>query len=323
MTARRALLDDEVVKIAEPAVAPRRAVMPALADMAVSSRSEATAELRVIDGASSRTASKGARGRHRVAAPAAAVAAVSALGVISSLVPAAATSGSAAPAGVDSATGGHEAVFSANALNAVSEGRASTDALNDDISALADLSSGIDTAAADAAVKAADSEQAAKDKAAADRKAAAAALAQQEASSSAASAQGSSPAASTTSGSGSVTASSASAQAAVNFAMAQIGKPYKYGASGPDGYDCSGLVMAAYASAGVSIPRTSEAQQSGLTSVSLSSLQVGDLVFFYGGSHVGMYIGNGQVVHAPTEGDVVKISDMNSMGPTGAARVAG
>ena len=313
MTARRALLDDEVVKIAEPAVAPRRAVMPALADMAVSSRSEATAELRVIDGASSRTASKGARGRHRVAAPAAAVAAVSALGVISSLV----------PAGVDSATGGHEAVFSANALNAVSEGQASTDALNDDISALADLSSGIDTAAADAAVKAADSEQAAKDKAAADKKAAAAALAQQEASSSAASAQGSSPAASTTSGSGSVTASSASAQAAVNFAMAQIGKPYKYGASGPDGYDCSGLVMAAYASAGVSIPRTSEAQQSGLTSVSLSDLQVGDLVFFYGGSHVGMYIGNGQVVHAPTEGDVVKISDMNSMGPTGAARVAG
>ena len=314
------MLDDEVVKIAEPAVAPRRAVMPALADMAVSSRSEATAELRVIDGASSRTASKGARGRHRVAAPAAAVAAVSALGVISSLVPAAATSGSAAPAGVDSATGGHEAVFSANALNAVSEGQASTDALNDDISALADLSSGIDTAAADAAVKAADSEQAAKDKAAADKKAAAAALAQQEASSSAASAQGSSPAASTTSGSGSVTASSASAQAAVNFAMAQIGKPYKYGASGPDG---SGLVMAAYASAGVSIPRTSEAQQSGLTSVSLSNLQVGDLVFFYGGSHVGMYIGNGQVVHAPTEGDVVKISDMNSMGPTGAARVAG
>ena len=97
MTARRALLDDEVVKIAEPAVAPRRAVMPALADMAVSSRSEATAELRVIDGASSRTASKGARGRHRVAAPAAAVAAVSALGVISSLVPAAATSGSPPP----------------------------------------------------------------------------------------------------------------------------------------------------------------------------------------------------------------------------------
>ena len=205
----------------------------------------------------------------------------------------------------------------------MSEGQASTDALNDDISALADLSSGIDTAAADAAVKAADSEQAAKDKAAADKKAAAAALAQQEASSSAASAQGSSPAASTTSGSGSVTASSASAQAAVNFAMAQIGKPYKYGASGPDGYDCSGLVMAAYASAGVSIPRTSEAQQSGLTSVSLSDLQVGDLVFFYGGSHVGMYIGNGQVVHAPTEGDVVKISDMTSRGPTGAARVAG
>ena len=312
------MLDDEVVKIAEPAVALRRAVMPALADMAVSSRSEATAELRVIDGASSRTASKGARGRHRVAAPAAAVAAVSALGVISSLVPAAATSGSAAPAGAN-ATGGNDAVFSANALNAVSEGQASTDALNDDISALADLNSGIDTAAADAAVKAADSEQAAKDKAAAD-KAAAAALAQQEASSSAAGAQSSSSAAST---SGSVTASSASAQAAVNFAMAQIGKPYKYGASGPDGYDCSGLVMAAYASAGVSIPRTSEAQQSGLTSVSLSDLQVGDLVFFYGGSHVGMYIGNGQVVHAPTEGDVVKISDMNSMGPTGAARVAG
>ena len=105
--------------------------------------------------------------------------------------------------------------------------------------------------------------------------------------------------------------------------MAQIGKPYGWGSTGPDSYDCSGLMMAAYASAGVSIPRTSEAQQAGLTSVSLSNLQVGDLVFFYGGSHVGMYIGNGQVVHAPTSGDVVKISDMNSMGPTGAARVAG
>lgn len=318
MTARRALLDDEVVEIVEPAVAPRRAVMPALADMAVASRSEATAELSVVGGTSSRTTSKGARNRRRFAAPATAVAAVSALGVISSLVPAAATSGSAAPAGAN-ATGGNDAVFSANALNAVSEGQASTDALNDDISALADLNSGIDTAAADAAVKAADSEQAAKDKAAAD-KAAAAALAQQEASSSAASAQSSSSAAST---SGSVTASSASAQAAVNFAMAQIGKPYGWGSTGPDSYDCSGLMMAAYASAGVSIPRTSEAQQAGLTSVSLSNLQVGDLVFFYGGSHVGMYIGNGQVVHAPTSGDVVKISDMNSMGPTGAARVAG
>lgn len=318
MTARRALLDDEVVEIVEPAVAPRRAVMPALADMAVASRSEATAELSVLGGTSSRTTSKGARSRRRFAAPATAVAAVSALGVISSLVPAAATSGSAAPAGAN-ATGGNDAVFSANALNAVSEGQASTDALNDDISALADLNSGIDTAAADAAVKAADSEQAAKDKAAAD-KAAAAALAQQEASSSAAGAQSSSSAAST---SGSVTASSASAQAAVNFAMAQIGKPYGWGSTGPDSYDCSGLMMAAYASAGVSIPRTSEAQQAGLTSVSLSNLQVGDLVFFYGGSHVGMYIGNGQVVHAPTSGDVVKISDMNSMGPTGAARVAG
>ena len=318
MTARRALLDDEVVEIVEPAVAPRRAVMPALADMAVASRSEATAELSVVGGTSSRTTSKGARSRRRFAAPATAVAAVSALGVISSLVPAAATSGSAAPAGAN-ATGGNDAVFSANALNAVSEGQASTDALNDDISALADLNSGIDPAAADAAVKAADSEQAAKDKAAAD-KAAAAALAQQEASSSAAGAQSSSSAAST---SGSVTASSASAQAAVNFAMAQIGKPYGWGSTGPDSYDCSGLMMAAYASAGVSIPRTSEAQQAGLTSVSLSNLQVGDLVFFYGGSHVGMYIGNGQVVHAPTSGDVVKISDMNSMGPTGAARVAG
>lgn len=318
MTARRALLDDEVVEIVEPAVAPRRAVMPALADMAVASRSEATAELSVVGGTSSRTTSKGARSRRRFAAPATAVAAVSALGVISSLVPAAATSGSAAPAGAN-ATGGNDAVFSANALNAVSEGQASTDALNDDISALADLNSGIDTAAADAAVKAADSEQAAKDKAAAD-KAAAAALAQQEASSSAAGAQSSSSAAST---SGSVTASSASAQAAVNFAMAQIGKPYGWGSTGPDSYDCSGLTMAAYASAGVSIPRTSEAQQAGLTSVSLGNLQVGDLVFFYGGSHVGMYIGNGQVVHAPTSGDVVKISDMNSMGPTGAARVAG
>ena len=103
------------------------------------------------------------------------------------------------------------------------------------------------------------------------------------------------------------------ADAAVNFAMAQIGKPYVYGATGPDSYDCSGLVQAAWAAAGVTIPRTTYEQAAQLDQVPEYNLRPGDLVLYYGGSHVGMYIGGGMVVHAPTEGDVVKKSPYASM----------
>jgi len=107
------------------------------------------------------------------------------------------------------------------------------------------------------------------------------------------------------------------AAAAVAFAQAQIGKPYIFGATGPGGYDCSGLTQAAWKAAGVSIPRTATAQMQGLPAVPGSSAQPGDLVFFYGNSsyvdHVGLYIGNGMVIHAPHPGSSVEIVAVSSM----------
>jgi len=316
VTARRALLNDdtiEVVETAEPAATPRRAMMPALADMAVESASSRDVTTLHVVGGSKAAQTKS---RRRFAAPVTAVAAASAIGVISTLVPAAAVTNPSVQSGASSVDDG--TVFQANALAAVEANRNADEALNGNIDALAAASDEANSAFANAGANAAAAEQKKQEEA---EKAAAAALADQEAAD--ANAAASTTSSEAGSSAPSVTASSAAAQAAVDFALAQLGKPYVYGATGPDGYDCSGLMMAAYAAAGVSIPRTSQAQMAGLTSVSLSSLQPGDLVFFYGGSHVGMYIGNGQVVHAPTEGDVVKIADMNSMGPTSAARVAG
>ncbi|GAB3205601.1 NlpC/P60 family protein [Marinactinospora thermotolerans] len=95
---------------------------------------------------------------------------------------------------------------------------------------------------------------------------------------------------------------SGNARVALDFAYAQIGKPYIWGGNGPDGYDCSGLTKAAWAQAGVSLPRTSQEQFHAGTRVSWDQLQPGDLMFFYGSSptHVGMYAGNGKMVHAST-----------------------
>jgi cell wall-associated NlpC family hydrolase len=105
--------------------------------------------------------------------------------------------------------------------------------------------------------------------------------------------------------------------AAVAFAQSQIGKPYIFGATGPGGYDCSGLTQAAWKAAGVSIPRTATAQMQGLSAVSGSEAQPGDLVFFYGNSsyvdHVGLYIGNGLVIHAPHPGTDVEIAAVSTM----------
>lgn len=105
------------------------------------------------------------------------------------------------------------------------------------------------------------------------------------------------------------------AGAAFSAAQSQIGKPYVYGATGPSSYDCSGLTSWAYAQAGVSIPRTSEAQANIGTRIgSVNDLQVGDLVFFYGDlHHVGLYAGNGQVLHAPHTGAVVRYEAMSDM----------
>jgi len=100
---------------------------------------------------------------------------------------------------------------------------------------------------------------------------------------------------------------STQAQKAVAFVYAQLGCPYVYGGTGPcgSGFDCSGLMEMAWASAGVAIPRTSE-EQAGLPAVSLSELQPGDILEFAGDSHVGMYVGNGMLVDAPHTGAVVE-----------------
>ncbi|MER7930594.1 NlpC/P60 family protein [Streptomyces sp. NPDC096057] len=109
----------------------------------------------------------------------------------------------------------------------------------------------------------------------------------------------------------------ASGFAASAFAAAQsvIGSPYVYGASGPSSFDCSGLTSWAYAQAGVSIPRTSEAQANAGTRIySQNDLKVGDLVIFYGDfHHVGLYAGNGRVLHAPHTGAVVRYEAIGNM----------
>jgi peptidoglycan DL-endopeptidase CwlO len=95
---------------------------------------------------------------------------------------------------------------------------------------------------------------------------------------------------------------------AVAFAYAQLGKPYQWGATGPGSYDCSGLVQAAWASVGVSIPRVTYDQWAALPHISASSIQPGDLLFYEGEGHVAMYVGDGYMIDAPQTGlDVEKI----------------
>ena len=117
------------------------------------------------------------------------------------------------------------------------------------------------------------------------------------------------------------------AQIAVQVAMDQLGKPYVWGAAGPNSFDCSGLTMFAYAKAGISLSHYTGAQFNEGQHVPQSDLRPGDLVFF-GTSlgHMGMYIGNGNFIHAPHSGDVVKISPLSGYYQSeyaGAVRVAG
>ena len=117
--------------------------------------------------------------------------------------------------------------------------------------------------------------------------------------------------------------SSNAAAVALAFALAQVGKAYAWGGSGPNAYDCSGLTTAAYKQAGITIPRTSYSQFNVGTPVTLAQLRPGDLVFYYAGiSHVGMYIGNGRIVHAsnPTRGVVT--DSVTSMPFQGGRRIA-
>ncbi|MEV6649819.1 NlpC/P60 family protein [Streptomyces sp. NPDC051219] len=109
-------------------------------------------------------------------------------------------------------------------------------------------------------------------------------------------------------------ASSGRAAAALSAAQTQLGKPYVSGAEGPNSYDCSGLTQWSYAQAGVSISRTTYTQANDGTRIGRSELQPGDLVFFSGLSHVGLYAGNGQVIHAPKPGTVVRYEAMEWAG---------
>lgn len=104
------------------------------------------------------------------------------------------------------------------------------------------------------------------------------------------------------------------AHVAVRTALAQQGKPYAYGGTGPGGFDCSGLVVSAYRAAGVPVPRTSRAQSTMGVDIPWYAMQPGDLIFFNSPvSHVGIAIGNGLMVHSSTYGKPVSIMRVASM----------
>ncbi|MFF3986229.1 NlpC/P60 family protein [Streptomyces sp. NPDC001797] len=114
---------------------------------------------------------------------------------------------------------------------------------------------------------------------------------------------------------------SAAGRKAVAFATAQLGKPYVWGAEGPDSYDCSGLTSQAWASAGKPIPRTSEEQWKQLRHIDVKDMRPGDLIIYFGdASHVAMYIGDGAIIQAPRPGRTVSIGGAGSMPILGVVR---
>ncbi|HEX6754562.1 MAG TPA: C40 family peptidase [Mycobacteriales bacterium] len=126
-----------------------------------------------------------------------------------------------------------------------------------------------------------------------------------------------------------VAAAANAVEVALRFALAQVGKPYVWGAAGPDAYDCSGLTQSAYAAAGVALPRTSREQALVGTPVALADLQPGDLVFWAHDPadlatvhHVALYAGDGLIVQAPQPGEVVEVTRLWLDGYAGAVRVA-
>jgi cell wall-associated NlpC family hydrolase len=106
----------------------------------------------------------------------------------------------------------------------------------------------------------------------------------------------------------------------VDIAMSYLGVPYVWGGASPSGFDCSGFVMYVYGQVGVSLPHNAAAQYGYGSPVSRSELAPGDLVFFDGLGHVGIYIGGGQFVHAPHTGDVVRIANLADHGSYVGAR---
>jgi len=126
-----------------------------------------------------------------------------------------------------------------------------------------------------------------------------------------------------------VSAPAGAAAAAISFALAQAGRPYQWGAAGPDAYDCSGLVYAAYAAAGIRIARTTFGWRQDGPQVPLSQIQPGDLLFSAGSDgtpanpgHVVMYLGGGQIIQAPQTGENVQVDPLSMAGLVVATRPA-
>jgi cell wall-associated NlpC family hydrolase len=99
--------------------------------------------------------------------------------------------------------------------------------------------------------------------------------------------------------------------AVVDFALDQIGEPYVWGSAGPNSWDCSGLMKGAYAQIGIELPHNAAAQNGMVASISVDELQPGDFVFYNNLAHVGMYIGEGLIVHAPNSTTVVKVVELD------------
>jgi cell wall-associated NlpC family hydrolase len=113
-----------------------------------------------------------------------------------------------------------------------------------------------------------------------------------------------------------VRADKTTAQRAADYAQNMIGKPYRYGGNSPAGFDCSGLVQYSYSRAGLPIPRTTRSQRKSSVAVGSESLRAGDLIFFdqegRKSSHVGIYIGDGRFVHAPSSGKKVRVDTLDT-----------
>ena len=121
--------------------------------------------------------------------------------------------------------------------------------------------------------------------------------------------------------SGTIPAISGAAGKAVTFAYNHIGDPYKYAADGPNSFDCSGLTMAAWATAGKSLPHNAAAQYSATSRISKADLKPGDLVFYHSLGHVALYVGGGQIIDAPHTGTTVTKRSINTSTPYGYGRV--